>query len=281
MSTFELFWPALAGGLLTALVCGPLGSLLVWRRLAYFGDSLSHAALLGVGLSLLLSLPGWVGIITVCLTMAVLLGLLMKRPELASDTLLTILATSSLSLGLIITSFVDGLRVDLMAYLFGDLLALAPGDLLPLLIGAIGILGVVTWQWRGLVSASINEELAAVDGLPVARLRLLLLILLALVVTAAMKVVGVLLITALLVIPAAVARRLARTPEQMAVGASVVGAIAVMAGLGSSLQWNLPLGPAIVVAAALMFALATLVTARQNALVLITLLPNQRSLDRG
>jgi zinc transport system permease protein len=249
--------------------------------LAYFGDSLSHAALLGVGLSLLLSLPGWVGIITVCLTMAVLLGLLMKRPELASDTLLTILATSSLSLGLIITSFVDGLRVDLMAYLFGDLLALAPGDLLPLLIGAIGILGVVTWQWRGLVSASINEELAAVDGLPVARLRLLLLILLALVVTAAMKVVGVLLITALLVIPAAVARRLARTPEQMAVGASVVGAIAVMAGLGSSLQWNLPLGPAIVVAAALMFALATLVTARQNALVLITLLPNQRSLDRG
>jgi hypothetical protein len=180
MSTFELFWPALAGGLLTALVCGPLGSLLVWRRLAYFGDSLSHAALLGVGLSLLLSLPGWMGIITVCLTMAVLLGLLMKRPELASDTLLTILATSSLSLGLIVTSFVDGLRVDLMAYLFGDLLALAPSDLLPLLIGAIGILGVVTWQWRGLVSSSINEELAAVDGLPVARLRLLLLILLAL-----------------------------------------------------------------------------------------------------
>ena len=103
------------------------------------------------------------------------------------------------------------------------------------------------------------------DGVPVARLRLLLLILLALVVTAAMKVVGVLLITALLVIPAAVARRLARTPEQMALGASGVGAIAVMAGLGGSLQWNLPLGPAIVVAAAIMFALATLVTARQGA----------------
>lgn len=265
MSTFDLFWPALAGGLLTALVCGPLGSLLVWRRLAYFGDSLSHAALLGVGLSLLLSIPGWIGIITVCLTMALLLGLLMKRPELASDTLLTILATSSLSLGLIVTSFVDGLRVDLMAYLFGDLLALAPADLPPLLLGAIGIVGVVIWQWRGLVASSISEELAAVDGVPVARLRLLLLILLALVVTAAMKVVGVLLITALLVIPAAVARRLARTPEQMALGASLVGAVAVMAGLGGSLQWNLPLGPAIVVAAAMMFALATLATASPGA----------------
>ena len=228
MSMFELFWPALAGGILTALVCGPLGSLLVWRRLAYFGDSLSHAALLGVGLSLLLSIPGWIGIVTVCLAMAVLLSLLMKRPELASDTLLTILATSALSLGLVVTSFIDGLRVDLMAYLFGDLLALAPSDLPPLLIGAVGILGVVVWQWRGLVSSSINEELAAVDGIPVARLRLLLLILLALVVTAAMKVVGVLLITALLVIPAAVARRLARTPEQMAITASGIGAVAAV-----------------------------------------------------
>lgn len=261
MNTIELFWPALAGGLLTALVCGPLGSLLVWRRLAYFGDSLSHAALLGVGLSLLLSIPGWIGIITVCLTMAALLGLLMKRPELASDTLLTILATSSLSLGLIVTSFVDGLRVDLMAYLFGDLLALAPADLPPLLIGAVLILGILAWQWRGLVASSISEELAAVDGVPVERLRLLLLILLALVVTAAMKVVGVLLITALLVIPAAVARRLARTPEQMAIGASVTGMVAVATGLAASLQWDLPLGPAIVVAGAGMFAVATLVTA--------------------
>lgn len=264
MNTIELFWPALAGGLLTALVCGPLGSLLVWRRLAYFGDSLSHAALLGVGLSLLLSIPGWIGIITVCLTMAMLLGLLMKRPELASDTLLTILATSALSLGLIVTSFVDGLRVDLMGYLFGDLLALAPGDLPPLLLGAVLILGVLAWQWRGLVASSISEELAAVDGVPVERLRLLLLILLALVVTAAMKVVGVLLITALLVIPAAVARRLAATPEQMAAGASLIGMLAVAGGLASSLQWDLPLGPAIVVAAAVMFAVTTILTATRQ-----------------
>ncbi|MDP2227550.1 MAG: metal ABC transporter permease [Moraxellaceae bacterium] len=260
MNIIELFWPALVGGLLVALVCGPLGSLLVWRRLAYFGDSLSHAALLGVGLSLLLSIPGWIGISAVCLIVALLLTLLLRRPELASDTLLTVLATTSLSLGLIVVSFVDGLRVDLMAYLFGDLLTLSAADLPALALGAAGLLAVVAWQWRGLVSAAVNEELAAVDGIPVQRLRLLLLVLLALLVTAAMKVVGVLLITALLVIPAAAARRFARSPEQMAIGASLTGAVAVVAGLAGSLRWDLPLGPAIVVSAALMFVFATLVT---------------------
>lgn len=257
MSTIELFWPALAAGLLVALVSGPLGSLLVWRRLAYFGDSLSHAALLGVGLSLLLSIPGWAGISMVCLVVALLLGLLLKRPELASDTLLTILATSSLSLGLIVIGFVDGIHVDLMAYLFGDLLSLAPHDLPVLMAGAAVILALLFWQWRGLVLASINEEMAAVDGVPVIRLRFLLLVLLALTVTAAMKVVGVLLITALLIIPAAAARRLSRTPEQMAALATIIGMLAVCTGLASSLQWDLPLGPAIVVAAAICFLLTS------------------------
>lgn len=258
MSTVELFWPALSAGLLVALVAGPLGSLLVWRRLAYFGDSLAHAALLGVGLSLLLSIPGWAGISMVCMVVALLLGVLLKRPELASDTLLTILATTSLSLGLIVISLANGIRVDLMAYLFGDLLSLAPQDLPALLAGAAVILALLFWQWRGLVLASINEEMAAVDGVPVIRLRFLLLVLLALTVTAAMKVVGVLLITALLIIPAAAARRLSRTPEQMAVLATLIGMLAVCAGLAGSLQWDLPLGPAIVVAAAFCFLLTSL-----------------------
>ena len=258
MNTIELFWPALAGGLMVALVAGPLGSLLVWRRLAWFGDSLAHAALLGVGLSLLFSIPGWIGIAAVCVLVALLLGLLLKHPELATDTLLTILSTTSLSLGLIAISFVDGLRVDLMAWLFGDLLSIEAADIPVILAGTLLVLGLLVWQWRGLLLASVNEEMAAVDGVPVIRLRFLLLLMLALVVTAAMKVVGVLLITALLIIPAAAARRFARTPEQMALAASAVGAVAVCSGLGGSLQWNLPLGPAIVVAAALLFLLSRL-----------------------
>lgn len=258
MDTLALLWPALAAGLLVALVAGPLGSLLVWRRLAYFGDSLSHAALLGVGLSLLLSLPGWIGITAVCVTVAVLLTLLLRHPEVATDTLLTLIATTSLSLGLIAVSLASNVRVDLMAYLFGDLLGVGSRDLPLLGAAAFVTLALLRWQWDALVLASVNEELAAVDGINVNRLRLLLLLLVAITVTAAMKVVGVLLITALLVIPAAAARRLARTPERMALLASAIGMVAVVAGLGSSLQWNLPLGPAIVVSAATVFASLTL-----------------------
>ncbi|MDF3030970.1 MAG: znuB [Moraxellaceae bacterium] len=258
MSTIELLWPALAAGLLVALVAGPLGSLLVWRRLAYFGDSLAHAALLGVGLSFLLAIPGWLGIILVCVVVATLLGVMLRHPELASDTLLTLLATTSLSLGLIVLSLVENVRVDVMAYLFGDLLGVGAGDLPALLLVTAVSLALLAWQWRALVLCAVNEELAAVDGMPVACLRLLLLLLVALIVTAAMKVVGVLLITALLVIPAAAARRFSRTPEQMALLASAVGMVAVAAGLGGSLHWDLPLGPAIVVAAAACFALASL-----------------------
>lgn len=254
----ELLWPALVAGLLVALVAGPLGSLLVWRRLAWFGDSLAHAALLGIGLSLLLSMPGWVGIAVVTAAVAGLLTLLLRHPALATDTLLTLIATTSLSLGLIAVSLADNVRVDLMAYLFGDLLGVSAADLPLLAGGALLTLGLLRWQWDALVLASVNEELAAVDGIPVQRLRLLLLLLVAVTVTAAMKVVGVLLITALLIIPAAAARRLARTPEQMALLATGIGMVAVLAGLGGSLQWNLPLGPAIVVAAASVFALLTL-----------------------
>lgn len=262
MSIIELFWPALVAGLLVALVAGPLGSLLVWRRLAWFGDSLAHAALLGVGLSFLLAIPGWLGIAAVCVVVALLLTLLLRHPELATDTLLTVLSTSALSLGLIVISLIDGLRVDLTAYLFGDLLSLGAGDLPPLVLGTALVLGLLAWQWRSFVMASVHEELAAVDGIAVARLRLLLMLLLALVVTAAMKVVGVLLITALLIIPAAAARRFSRTPEQMAAGASVIGMLAVLGGLGGSLQWDIPLGPAIVVTAAACFAVSRFLPGR-------------------
>jgi zinc transport system permease protein len=258
MNALELFWPALVAGLLVAAVAGPLGSLLVWRRLSWFGDSLAHAALLGVGLSLLLAVPGWMGISAVCFLMAVLLTLLVQRPELASDTVLILLSTTALSLGLIVIGFAD-VRVDVNAYLFGDLLAIDSADLPFLAAGAVIILALIRWQWRSFVMASIHEELAAVDGIPIQRLRLLLLLLLAAVVTAAMKVVGVLLITALLVIPAAAARHFSRTPEYMALGASLIGMVSVMMGLGSSIAIDVPAGPAIVVAASFLFFVSVLI----------------------
>ena len=247
---------ALLAGLALALVAGPLGSFVVWRRMAYFGDTLSHAALLGVALGLLLDVSPTLAVTAGCLLLAVLLVTLQQRQPLASDTLLGILAPTTLSLGLVVLSFMDEVRIDLMAYLFGDLLAVGPSDLAWIIGGAALVLTLLVPLWRQLLAITVHEELAEVEGLPVAALRLALMLLIAVVIAVAMKIVGVLLITSLLIIPAAAAQRHARTPEQMAVGASVLGMLAVGAGLSLSWYQDTPAGPSIVVSAAGLFLLS-------------------------
>jgi zinc transport system permease protein len=253
---------ALLAGLALALVAGPLGSFVVWRRMAYFGDTLSHAALLGVAVGLLLDVSPTLAVITGCLLLAVLLVALQQRQTLASDTLLGILAPSTLSLGLVVLSFMDEVRIDLMSYLFGDLLAVGPLDLAWILGGSALVLLLLVPLWRPLLAITVHEELARVEGLPVAGIRLALMLLIALVIAVAMKIVGVLLITSLLIIPAAAAQRHARTPEQMAAGASALGVIAVCAGLALSWFQDTPAGPSIVVSAAALF-LASLALPRR------------------
>ncbi len=228
MPEFLLY--ALLAGVIAAIVAAPLGTLVVWQRLAYFGDTLAHSALLGTALGLLLSINPWWMVFATALTVGALLALLQNRPQLSADSLLGIISHGSLALGLVAISLTH-LRVDLNSYLFGDLLAVTRSDLaLMALLGALII--ALLWRfWDPLLALTVHAELAAVEGLPVRRLRLLQLLLLALLVAVAMKVVGVLLITALLIIPANVARPWARTPERMAVLAAVAGAIAVIAGL--------------------------------------------------
>jgi zinc transport system permease protein len=254
MADFLLY--ALLAGLALALVAGPLGSFVVWRRMAYFGDTLSHAALLGVALGFLLDVSPAIAVTVGCLLLAVLLVTLQQRQPLASDTLLGILAPSTLSLGLVVLSFMHEVRIDLMAYLFGDLLAISPGDLAWILGGSAAVLVVLLAMWRPLLAITVHEELAKVEGLPVASLRLTLMLLIAVVIAVAMKIVGVLLITSLLIIPAAAAQRHARSPEQMAVGASLLGMLAVCGGLALSWFKDTPAGPSIVVTAAGLFLLS-------------------------
>jgi len=253
---------ALLAGLALALVAGPLGSFVVWRRMAYFGDTLSHAALLGVAVGLLLDVSPTLAVIAGCLLLAVLLVALQQRQALASDTLLGILAPSTLSLGLVVLSFMRDVRIDLMGYLFGDLLAVGPTDLAWILGGSALVLLLLVPLWRPLLAITVHEELARVEGLPVAGIRLALMLLIALVIAVAMKIVGVLLITSLLIIPPAAAQRHARTPEQMAIGASVLGMLAVCAGLSLSWFQDTPAGPSIVVSAAALF-LASLALPRR------------------
>jgi zinc transport system permease protein len=247
---------ALLAGLTLALVAGPLGSFVVWRRMAYFGDTLAHAALLGLALGLLLEINPTLAVTFGCLLLAVLLVRLQQRQPLAADTLLGILAPTSLALGLVVLSFMRDVRIDLMGYLFGDLLAVSSTDLLWIIGGSALVLLALVILWRPLLAITVHEELARVEGLPVAALRMALMLLIAIVIAVAMKIVGVLLITSLLIIPAAAAQRHARTPEQMAIGASLLGLLAVSAGLALSWFKDTPAGPSIVVCAAAGFALS-------------------------
>ncbi|PRB82870.1 zinc ABC transporter permease subunit ZnuB [Pseudomonas sp. MYb185] len=261
MPDFLLY--ALLAGLGLALVAGPLGSFVVWRRMAYFGDTLAHSALLGVALGMLLQINLTLAVTAGCVLLAVLLVAMQNRKWLASDTLLGILAHSTLSLGLVVLALTESVRVDLLAYLFGDLLAITSADLGWMLGGLVIVMLLLAWLWRPLLSVTVHEELARVEGLPVSGIRLGLMLLIAIVIAVAMKVVGVLLITSLLIIPPAAAQRHAHTPEQMALGASCLGCLAVLGGL--ALSWNLdtPAGPSIVVSAAALFMLSLLVPRRQ------------------
>jgi zinc transport system permease protein len=248
---------AVLAGLVLALVAGPLGCFIVWRRMAYFGDTLAHSALLGIALSLLLQVNVQAAVIVSCCAVALALVTLEKRRSLATDTLLGILAHSSLALGLVLLSFTDN-RIDLMAFLFGDLLAVSTQELWVMGLGGLLCCAVLAKFWNPLLALTLHQELAQVEGLPVARLRLILLLVMAVVVAVSMKIVGVLLITSLLIIPPAAARRFAGSPEQMALGASAIGCLAVLLGIGASWFWDTPTGPSIVVAAALLYLVGSI-----------------------
>lgn len=253
---------ALAAGCGIAVLAGPLGSFVVWRRMAYFGDTLSHSALLGVTLGFLLGVNPMIGVMVVCVALALALVGLQRRRTLAADTVLGILSHGSLSLGLVALAFLETLRVDLMAYLFGDILSVTANDLVWIYSGGAVALTGLALLWRRLLAVTVDEDLARVEGMPVDALRLAFMLLIALVIAIAMKIVGILLITSLLIIPAAAARRFTRTPERMAALASVFGVVAVVAGLLASLTWDLPGGPSVVVAAASLFLVGSLVPMR-------------------
>ena len=246
---------AAAAGLLFALAAGPLGAFVVWRRMAYFGEALAHSVLLGVAAGFLLGLAPGLAVLPFMLGFAFLLLLLERQRLVPVDTLLAVLAHGALAGGVILVSLLGGVRTDLLGYLFGDVLAVGDGDIAVLMLVAVTVGGLLARFWRPLLSATVSEELAAVEGVPVRRMRLLLVLLLALVVAAGMRVVGMLLVMALLIVPAAAARRFARTPETMALLAAVIGGLGVMAGLAGAWQFDLPAGPAIaVVTVGLFFA---------------------------
>jgi len=251
---------AILAGVGMSLATGPLGSFVVWRRMAYFGDATAHAAILGVALALAFSFSVFAGTLVVALAIALSVSTLAGRGH-AVDTLLGVLAHSALALGLVAISFVKGVRINLEAFLFGDILAVGKIDLAVIWGGAVLVLATLIWRWSRLLTATVNEELASSSGIDPKREQLILTLVLAVVVALALKVVGALLIAAMLIIPAAAARGFARTPETMAVLAILFGALASVGGVLGSLIADTPAGPSIVVAAAVIF-LVSLISGR-------------------
>lgn len=256
MPDFLLY--ALLSGLGVALVAGPLGALVVWRRMAYFGDTLAHSALMGVTFGLLLNVNLNLAVAVGCLLLALVLVALQHNRLLATDTLLGILSHSTLALGLVMVSLFTNSRIDLLGYLFGDILSASATDVVTIWVISVVVSALLLVLWRPLLAITVHEDLAHVEGVPVTAVRTALMLLMALVIAIAMKVVGVLLITALLIIPAATSRRLTHTPEAMALGASLLGALSVAGGLGASFIWDSPAGPSIVLCATAAFVLSLL-----------------------
>ncbi|HHB82955.1 MAG TPA: zinc ABC transporter permease subunit ZnuB [Devosia sp.] len=247
---------ALFAGVGLALVAGPLGCFVVWRRMSYFGETMAHSALLGIALSMLWGGNLMLGVFVIGVLVAIALLVLEQNKTLSVDALLGILSHSTLAVGLVLLALMPAIRVDLMGFLFGDILSVSRVDIVIIYIGGALILGVLVRFWRPLLAATVSDELAQAEGLKPRRAKIILMLLLASVIAIAMKLVGVLLITSLLIIPAATARRFAASPEQMALIAALLGSIAVSGGLFGSLTWDTPTGPSIVVAALLIFLLS-------------------------
>ncbi|HBN30295.1 MAG TPA: hypothetical protein DD416_03510 [Rhodobacteraceae bacterium] len=255
----EFLWRVVLAATGVALAAGPLGCFVVWRRMVYFGDTISHAALLGVAFALASGLPVFLGVLLCALAIAAVILLAEGRLH-HTDTLLGVSAHSALALGLVAVAFLNGVKVDLMSYLIGDILAVNWQDVAVVWTGAIGCLGLLIWRWRPLLVSSLDREMALAHGQNPRKESIIFTLALAILVAAAIKVVGALLITALLIIPAATGRLGGNTPEKMAVMAALAAVLAALLGLFGSFQWDTPTGPSVVVAALFLLILASLVT---------------------
>lgn len=256
----DFIWRALLAGVLVVLVSGPLGCVVVWRRMAYFGDALAHAALLGTAMALMFDMSPLFGVIIIGALVSYLLMRLQRKQDLSSDAILGILSHGALACGLVMMAVMQaqGERVDIMAYLFGDILSVSWQYLVWLAVACVVVLTFMLRLWESILSIAVHEELARSEGVNVDRVRLIFMLLMAVLVAVAMKIVGIILITALLIVPAATARRFANSPERMAILSVVFGLFSVVIGVFSSMQWDTPTGPSIVLAAVLLFFVSRL-----------------------
>ena len=255
---------AIIAGIGIALVTGPLGCFVVWRRLSFFGDTLAHSALLGVLISITLDINVSLTIFVVASLVAILLLRLERTTNLAGDSLLGLISHSSLAIGLVILGFLSFIRFDVMGVLFGDILSVNLNDLLVIWIGGALILVVLSYIWKPLFASTVNYELAEAEGMKPERVNAIFTILLAALIAISIKMIGVLLITGLLIIPTAMARNLSDNPRQMVILSIIGGLLSVLIGLYASFEINTSSGPSIVVVALILFILSLMRIRKKN-----------------
>ncbi len=242
---------ALAASLALAVVAAPLGALVVWNRMAYFGETVSQASLIGIALGLLLGIDVTAPVILVTLVVAGLLILLSSQKIVPLDSILGLMHHGALALGVLATLSLRGPSVDLVGYLFGDIFAVAPSDLYWIFGGGVVVVAIMTRLWQPLLRLAVHEDLASAEGVDRDMVKAVFIVLLSLTIAIAIKIVGALLVIAFLVVPAVAARPVSETPERMALIAAAVSASSVLAGIALSLTFDVPGGPAIVLVMAL------------------------------
>ena len=239
-------------GLAVAMISGLVGCFVVWRRMSYYGESIAHSSLLGVGLGILMGVGINLGIVFTCLLFGILFLWLQQSKLLSSDTLLGVLAHLALSIGIIVISM-NRIKIDVHAFLFGDILAVTQNNLWGMYLAVLFVVIIICLNWSSLLLVTLDEDLAKAEGVNPLFINLLLTSILTIVVAVSIQIIGLLLITAMLIIPAATSRRLVNSPEKMAIVATLLGIISVILGIYLSVEIDAPSGPSIVVVSAVLF----------------------------
>lgn len=253
---YDFMGRALLAAVGMGCISSVMGCFLLWRRMAFFGDAMAHAAVLGVALGTILSLNVYLFIAIICVVAAVIVGLLQQRSRIPVDTWLAAISYTALALGIIVISKTKGIRIDPEAILFGDILSVSRQDLAWIYSAVVLVWGVIILRWQELMMLTLDEELALTAGVPVSALRLTFTFCLAVVTAVGIKASGALLLPALMILPAAAMARFARSPEVMVLGATAISLLSSALGILGSFHFDTPSGPTIVIIACGFFILS-------------------------
>ena len=250
------FIRALTAGVLLAVAASFIGVFVVLRKMSFFGDAVGHFAFTGIALGFLLGINPILAAIVFSILIAIGVGYLEKRTSLSLDTTIGIFFSGAAALGIFLIGLLRGYRADLFQYLFGDILAITAYDIILAAILSLTTLVVMIFAWRPLLQITFNRDLAKVNGVEVGRWEYVFLILLAIVTAISLKTVGILLVTALLIVPAAAAKQAAKNIKQLLIMTMIISVLSVVFGLFGSYYWNTASGPTIILVSLLFFVLS-------------------------